>query len=105
MENNIINSNIHNNLLFILKNNWYWILLLHKYFFKQSLPDGLEINNLCRPIGITGSNFNNSSKLTIEIFNPCYLYYFNDIKPVILLSINEFFKSKVINELHFIYKT
>jgi hypothetical protein len=58
------------------------------------------ISDLCEPIALTGSNFNSSSRLTIKIKSPAYLYFFNEIKPIILLSINEFFKSKIIHEIY-----
>jgi hypothetical protein len=99
---NIIN-NPHGNLLFLLKQNWSWIFFLHKEIFKKSCPVEIDcISGLCNPITITGSNLNNSCKLTIKVSSPSCLYYFNEVKPLIILSINEFFKSKIINDIYII---
>ena len=99
----ILTNNVHHNLLFLLKKNWSWIFFLHKDVLTSSSPVSIEcISYLSEPIAITGSNFNSSSRLTIKINSPSYLYFFNEIKPIILLSINEFFKSKIINEIYII---
>ena len=100
----ILTNNVHHNLLFLLKKNWSWIFFLHKDILTKSSPVAIDcISNLSEPVAITGSNFNSSSRLTIKIHSPSYLYFFNEIKPIILLSINEFFKSKIINEVSVIY--
>lgn len=97
---NNIHKNVHSNLLINLKNNWNWIFFLHNKVFQKQCPIDINcISDLCQPIAITGSNFNSSCKLTIKVDSPNALYFFNDIKPLIILSINEFFKSKIISDI------
>jgi hypothetical protein len=96
-------NNPQGNLLFLLKQQWNWIFFTHKEVFKKSCPVQIEcLSDLCEPITITGSNLNSSCKLTIKIRSPSCIYYFNEIKPIIIISINEFFKSKIINDIHLI---
>ena len=100
----ILTNNVHHNLLFLLKKNWSWVFFLHKDVLKKSCPVDINcISDLSEPIAITGSNLNSSSRLTIKITSPSCLYYFNEIKPIIILSINEFFKTKIINDIYIIH--
>jgi hypothetical protein len=95
-----LSNNIYNNLLLELKNNWPWILFSQKDYFLAQCPINTGcLSELSTPVGITGSNFNSSNKLTIKVHSPSCLYFFNEIKPVLILSINEFFKAKIINQL------
>ena len=103
MEN--LTTNVHYNLLFLLKKNWHWIFFLHQKLLTAPCPIPINcISDLSCPIGITGSNFNNSCKITVQVDNPACCYFFNEIKPLMIISINEFFKSKIVNEIYIISK-
>ena len=87
-------------LLANIRIHWKWIFFLQELAIEKKLRAPYKIAEICQAGGISGSNLNNSCRLTITAYSPGAIGFLNSIKQEMIIMINEFFKLKVVSDIY-----